>query len=64
MGTAYQYAFEASGGIGIYDWLLVGGALPGGMVLGSDGMLTGIPAETGTFVVAVQVTSASQAPPW
>jgi M6 family metalloprotease-like protein len=61
MGTAYQYAFEASGGIGIYDWLLVGGALPGGMVLGSDGMLTGIPAETGTFVVAVQVTSASQA---
>ncbi len=61
MGSAYSDTLEASGGIGVYTWQVISGALPEGLTLGSaTGILQGTPAETGSFSFEVQVTSASQ----
>jgi len=61
MGTAYQHEFTATGGAGCNLWTVVGGALPEGLTLQSGtGMLTGTPAETGSFAFEAHVTSGSQ----
>ncbi len=60
MGSLYSYQFGATGGVGVYDWTLVGGALPEGLTLFGSGLLSGRPAESGTFGFTVRVTSGSQ----
>ena len=56
VGTAYSATLTASGGMPPYSWSVIGGALPAGVTLASDGSLSGAPGEAGVFGVTVQVT--------
>lgn len=53
----YSDTLEASGGDGTYSWSVTGGQLPAGLALQPEGVIDGIPSETGDFVVTVQVQS-------
>jgi subtilisin family serine protease len=56
--SSYATSFEARDGTAPYTWSLIGGVLPAGLVLGSDGQLTGIPLDQGSFPFTVQVSDA------
>jgi len=43
-----------------YHWELDGGALPAGISLGRDGVLSGVPEESGEFHFAVTVTDSAK----
>jgi hypothetical protein len=51
----YETRLEARGGITPLRWELTEGALPAGIVLGRDGVLSGSPTETGEFKFTVTV---------
>jgi hypothetical protein len=44
----------AASGSAVNSWSLAGGALPAGLSLGSNGVITGTPTQSGTFTVTVQ----------
>lgn len=54
-GTSYEVALKASGGEPPYFWGVAGGALPAGLSLGSNGVISGVPADHGTFTFKVKV---------
>jgi uncharacterized protein YhjY with autotransporter beta-barrel domain/uncharacterized protein YjdB len=59
-GAAYgPVAFTGSGGSAPYSFSLTAGSLPTGMMLSSDGQLSGIPTQSGTFALTVRATDAS-----
>jgi uncharacterized protein (TIGR03437 family) len=60
-GVAYRAALAAGGGTPPYEWSLVSGQLPRGLALGTDGVLAGVPGETGQFAFAVRVRDGSGA---
>src|SRR5579863_4510104 len=45
----YETHLEAHGGITPLRWEITEGALPAGIVLGTDGTVSGVPTETGEF---------------
>lgn len=47
------------GGTAPYRWVLTNGALPGGIALSTDGVLTGTPITAGTAAITLRVTDAS-----
>ena len=52
----FTFNLSASGGIPFYDWTVVGGALPSGMVLDRfTGVLSGTPSTNGTFNFSVRL---------
>jgi hypothetical protein len=52
----FTFNFSASGGIPFYDWTVVGGALPSGIVLDRfTGALSGTPSTNGTFNFSVRL---------
>jgi hypothetical protein len=53
-GTAYSTTLGASGAPSL-TWTLSGGALPAGVTLGSNGVLSGTPSGAGTYTFTVQV---------
>ncbi|WP_375768233.1 lamin tail domain-containing protein [Archangium gephyra] len=53
-GETYAVQLEASGGQAPLRWTLVGGALPTGLSLGEDGLLTGVPRESGSYSPTVR----------
>ena len=55
-GVAYNVTLAASGGTPPYTWQLVGGALPSGLNLGSNGVISGTTSSVGTFNFTIQVT--------
>jgi subtilase family serine protease len=60
--TAIQYApyglrLRAIGGTGDVTWALSAGTVPPGMMLGTDGMLSGAPARAGSYGFEVRATS-------
>jgi uncharacterized repeat protein (TIGR03803 family) len=55
-GQPYQTQLAAGGGQPPYSWAVISGNLPGGLVLNSNGAITGTPTEQGTFPFTVQVT--------
>jgi uncharacterized protein YjdB len=57
VGTAYNQALTASGGTAPYTFGETGN-LPDGLTLGSDGILSGIPAQSGTSSFIVTATDA------
>lgn len=61
MGSAYSYQLGAAGGTGTYTWQVSSGALPDGVTLSAAGLLSGVPARTGTFSAEARVTSGVQA---
>ena len=56
----YEIHLGAHGGITPLRWEITEGALPGGMALGHDGALSGIPAETGEFKFTVTLTDSGR----
>jgi hypothetical protein len=59
MGAPYSFQLTASGGVVCYRrWLLLGGSLPSGLVMDSDGFISGVLREQGDFSIEVRVESA------
>ncbi|HXR15509.1 MAG TPA: Ig domain-containing protein [Terriglobales bacterium] len=52
----YETHLEARGGITPLRWEITDGAAPAGIVLAPDGVLSGMPTETGEFKFTVTVT--------
>ncbi|WP_267968733.1 putative Ig domain-containing protein [Myxococcus stipitatus] len=61
LGDAYATLLAASGGKPPYAWSIGSGALPPGLQLAASGHLTGFPATSGSFALAVVVQDASGA---
>ena len=55
VGTPYSFQLSAQGG-GTQTWSLQSGGLPGGLQLGSGGLISGTPTATGDFTFKVQVS--------
>ncbi|WP_426702276.1 putative Ig domain-containing protein [Rhodanobacter sp. Col0626] len=55
-GAVYSQQLTASGGNGTYAFTVSAGALPGGLSLGSNGLLSGTPAAAGSFGFTVTAT--------
>src|SRR3989344_580409 len=51
----FSYTLQAQGGTSPYTWSLASGDLPMGMTLHSNGVIDGVPTETGTFAFIVRV---------
>jgi len=56
----YEIRLDASGGITPLRWEVTEGALPAGVVLARDGVLSGAPTETGEFRFSVTVTDSGR----
>ena len=52
----YRFEIQADGGITPLKWTLTSGALPKGVILASDGLLSGVPTQTGEFSFSATVT--------
>lgn len=60
VGSAYGAALSpATGGTAPYNYAVTGGALPPGITLSVNGMLSGTPSAFGTFSFAVTATDSS-----
>jgi Putative Ig domain len=57
----YSGGFTASGGSPPYTWR-ASGALPPGLMLGSDGTVSGTPTQKGSFPFSVTATDSAQTP--
>ena len=60
-GLAYKQLLIVGGGTTPYTWTVISGALPPGLTLTTDGVISGTPTTTGTFNFTVQVVD-SQTP--
>lgn len=61
VGVPYQCRFAAAGGVPPHVWSSAGGVLPAGMLLDSQGILTGVPREPGSATLVLTVTDAAGA---
>jgi len=62
VGLAYApVTIAATGGNSPYLWIVSGGALPGGLSLSIEGVMSGTPTAAGAFMFTAQVTDASMA---
>lgn len=59
VGSAYSQAISASGGTAPFTYAVSSGSLPAGIILSSNGLLTGTPTAGGTFIFAVTATDNS-----
>jgi hypothetical protein len=57
-GNSYSQYLSANGGTAPYTWTLLSGALPTGLTLSPNGLLSGTPTAAGTFVFTAQVKDA------
>lgn len=57
----FQFTLGAAGGVRPYSWRIAGGALPSGLALSTDGVISGAPRGTpnGTTRVTVEVRDAT-----
>ena len=60
-GVAYSGSISATGGKPAYSFTLMGGTLPNGLTLDSNGSLTGTPRESDTFNISVRLTDSTGA---
>src|SRR5437879_12591815 len=51
----YRFELRAEGGISPLHWEVTGGSMPDGLALSQDGVLSGVPVETGDFRCTVTV---------
>ncbi|MDP2896332.1 MAG: putative Ig domain-containing protein [bacterium] len=61
VGESYRYDFAAGGGKPPYSWRVASGSLPGGLILSSDGTLSGTPLQHGDYAFDIEVND-SQSP--
>lgn len=54
VGVSYAQTLTASGGSAPYQWTVTGGALPPGLTLSPQGLLSGTPSASGTYGFQVQ----------
>ncbi|WP_183085193.1 putative Ig domain-containing protein [Trinickia fusca] len=59
VGTAYSQTVTSSGGIAPYTYAVTSGALPAGMSLASNGVLSGTPTAGGSFNVTISATDST-----
>jgi hypothetical protein len=59
VGTPYSQPLAATGGTAPYTWVVASGALPAGLALGSDGMISGTPTAAGPSSFTVRVTDSA-----
>src|SRR2546426_3128631 len=64
VGNLYQAQLSATGGKPPYRWTLAAGALPGGLSLASNGLISGTPTASGNFPVTVSVQDSSSPTGW
>src|SRR2546427_707846 len=64
LGAAYSAALTATGGKQPYRWTLAAGALPGGLSLASNGLISGTTTASGSFPVTVSVQDSSSPTAW
>ncbi|GAA4424753.1 hypothetical protein GCM10023090_18690 [Acidovorax lacteus] len=57
--VAYNASVTASGGTTPYSYAVTAGALPGGLTLSTNGVITGTPTTVGTFNFSITATDAS-----
>ena len=57
LGVPYQAQLEAEGAGGAYDWAIVEGALPAGLSLNGDGVIQGLPSQSGESDFWVRATA-------
>jgi hypothetical protein len=62
VGVGYAQQITASGGIAPYTYTQIGGQLPAGMILNSNGVLSGTPTSGGNFSFSVNAVDSSPAP--
>jgi hypothetical protein len=55
-GVAYSAQLSATGGTAPYTWTIQSGSLPTGLSLSSAGVISGTPAQAGSFTVVYKVT--------
>ncbi|MFO1485862.1 MAG: GEVED domain-containing protein [Verrucomicrobiaceae bacterium] len=55
-GGSYSQALTASNGTAPYTFAMQTGALPSGLSLSSNGVISGVPSATGNFVFTIRVT--------
>jgi hypothetical protein len=60
MGSAYEYAFTATGGIGALTWSAT--SLPTGLSMATDGVLSGTPTVAGDYNATIIVTDSQLSP--
>ena len=59
-GIAYAHSFQATGGVSPYQWSIVLGSPPPGLLLNTaTGQLSGTPSQSGTFNFTVRVVDAA-----
>ncbi|TDN78992.1 uncharacterized protein YhjY with autotransporter beta-barrel domain [Stakelama pacifica] len=59
LGTAYSVTLSASGGVGPYGYSIASGALPAGLTLSGDGLLSGTPTAAGSFGFTLSAADAN-----
>ncbi|HNG34785.1 MAG TPA: putative Ig domain-containing protein, partial [Blastocatellia bacterium] len=59
VGTAYSQTLTASGGTAPYSFSILSGALPPGLNLSANGVLSGTPTAVGTHTFTVMATAAN-----
>jgi poly(3-hydroxybutyrate) depolymerase len=59
LGSSYSQMIAASPAGGNYTYAVSSGALPGGLTLSANGLLSGTPTANGTFNFTVRATSSS-----
>lgn len=55
VGISYNVTFSVIGGFPPYVWSVSAGALPPGLSLSSDGVISGIPTAAGNFAFTILV---------
>ena len=55
IGVTYSQTLTGAGGVAPYAWSVASGSLPPGLSLSNDGVITGVPSASGTFLFTVRV---------
>ena len=59
LSESYSLSLTATGGIEPYNFSVISGDLPSGLILSSSGLLSGTPSAAGSFYFTVRVTDGS-----
>jgi autotransporter-associated beta strand protein len=60
-GQAFSQQLVATGGLELYSWSVVAGALPPGLTLGGSGLLAGTPSQSGAYAFTVLLADGTEA---